>query len=148
MTFPPLVYYRTVQEYRVHFENKYCHGPITTFDGIAVRFRKILFNHCFFESTRRNQVKDIFSNQRAERIDWIRAALEDPNAELHIGWDGKKKRYDRSHRVAVVAGDYVVVIRLSGNRKAQFVTAYVADSPSTLAKIKGSPKWVPKQKNR
>ena len=35
------------------------------------------------------------------------------------------------------------VIRLSGNPTAQFVTAYVADSPPTLGKIKGSPKWVP-----
>ncbi|MDL1959603.1 MAG: hypothetical protein LWX01_11070 [Deltaproteobacteria bacterium] len=59
-----------------------------------------------------------------------------------VGWDGKKKRYDRSHRVALVIDDYVVVIRLSGNQTAQFVTAYVADSLSTLAKIKGSPKWV------
>mgnify|MGYP006971726858 CR=1 FL=1 len=56
-----------------------------------------------------------------------------------------KKRYARSRRVAVVVGDYVVVIRLSNYQKAQFVTAYVADSPSTLAKIKGSPKWVPSQ---
>jgi len=88
-------------------------------------------------------VKDAFSSQRAERIDWIRAALQDPSAELHVGWDGKKKRYDRSHRMAIVVRDYVVVIRLSGKQTAQFVTAYVADSPSTLAKIKGSPKWVP-----
>jgi hypothetical protein len=85
----------------------------------------------------------VFSIQRAERIDWIKATLEDPNADLHVGWDGKKKRYDRSHRVALVLGDYVVIIRLGGNKKAQFVTAYVADNLRTLAKIKGSPKWVP-----
>lgn len=30
-----------------------------------------------------------------------------------------------------------------GKDKAEFVSASVADSPSTLAKIKGSPKWVP-----
>lgn len=143
MAYPPLVCYATVTEYRAHYERVYCLAAVTTFDGIAVRFRKSRFDHCFYESTRRNQVKDAFSNQRAERIDWIKAALQDPNAELHIGWDGKKKRYDRSHRVAVVVGDYVVVIRLSGNQTAQFATAYVADSPSTLAKIKGSPKWVP-----
>ena len=143
MAYPPLVRYGTVAEYRAHYLRLYCRGPITTFDGIAVRFRKSRFDHCFYESTRRNQIKDDFSLQRAERIDWIRAALQDSNAELHIGWDGKKKRYDRSHRVALVAGDYVVIIRLSGSRIAQFVTAYVADSPSTLAKIKGSPKWDP-----
>jgi hypothetical protein len=140
---PPLVCYGTVDEYRAHFERVYCQEPITTFDWIVVRFRKSRFDHCFYESTRRNQVKDAFSALRAERIDWIKATLQDPNAELYVGWDGKKKRYDRSHRVALVVDDYVVVIRLSGNQTAQFVTAYVADSPSTLAKIKGSPKWVP-----
>ena len=143
MAYPPLVLYNTIDEYRAHFERLYCQGPITTFDGIAVRFRKDQFNHCFYESTRRNKVKDAFSVQRAERIDWIKAALADPSADLYVGWNGKKKRYDRGHRVALVVGDYVVVIRLSGKRNAQFVTAYVADSPSTLAKIKKSPKWVP-----
>ena len=86
---------------------------------------------------------EAFWGEHGKRIDWIKLALQDPNAELHVGWDGKKKRYDRSHRVALVSGDYVVVIRLSGNQKAQFVTAYVADSSRTLAKIKGSPKWGP-----
>ena len=145
MAYPPLVYHVTVNEYRAHFERVYCQGSITTFDGIAVRFRKSRFDHCFYESTRRNQVKDAFSTQRAERIDWIKATLQDPNAELHVGWGGKKKQYDRHHRVALVVGDYVVVIRLSGSQTAQFVTAYVVDSPSTLAKIKGSPRWVPKK---
>ncbi|MFH1968769.1 MAG: hypothetical protein ABIJ53_00455 [Verrucomicrobiota bacterium] len=143
MAYLPLVCNGTEAEYRAHYERVYCRGAVSTFDGIAVRFRKNRFAHCFYESTLRNQVKDAFSAQRAERIDWIKAALQDPNADLHVGWDGKKKRYDRSHRVALVVGDYVVVIRMSGNQTAQFVTAYVADSPSTLAKIKGSPKWVP-----
>jgi len=140
---PPLVCYRTTAEYRTHYEHVYCRGPITTFGGIAVRFRKSRFPHCFYESTRRNQIKDAFSVQRAERIDWIKATLQNPNADLYVGWDGKKKRYDPSHRVALVVGNYIVVIRMSGKQSAQFVTAYVADSPSTLAKIKGSPKWVP-----
>jgi hypothetical protein len=81
---------------------------------------------------------------RAERIDWIKAALEDPDAELYVGWDSKKKQHNQNSRVALVVGDYVVVIRLgAGSMTAQFVTAYVADSTSTLAKIKGSPRWVP-----
>jgi len=143
VAFPPLVYYRTEAEYRTHFEHVYCQHAVITFDGIAVRFRKECFDHCFCESTRRNQVKDAFSSQRAERIDWIKATLKDPNAKLHVGWDRKKKRYDRSHRVAVLAGNYVVVIRMSGNRAAQFVTAYVADSASTLDKIKKNPNWAP-----
>ena len=143
MTYPPLVKYKTKAEYVAHYEKVYCTGAIITFDKIVVRFRKSRFSHCFYESTRRNKIKDQFSRLRAERIDWIKATLEDPNADLYIGWDGKKKRYDRSHRVALVVGDYVVVIRLTGKQSAEFVTAYVADSQSTLAKIKRSPKWPP-----
>lgn len=143
MDYPPLVFYGTTIEYRIHFERTYCLQPIITFDGIAVRFRKDRFDHCFYESTCRNQIKDMFSNQRAERIDWIKATLQDPNAELFVGWDKNKKRYDQGHRVAVVLGNYVVVIRMSGNQTAQFVTAYVADSASSLAKIKKSPNWAP-----
>lgn len=79
-------------------------------------------------------------------MDWIKAALEDSNAELYVGWDKKKKKHDKNNRVALVVNDYVVVIRIGNNKKAQFVTAYVADSLSTLAKIKGSPKWVPLEK--
>jgi hypothetical protein len=142
------VHYKTEAEYISHYNRVYCQGPIITFDGISVRFRKNRFNHCFYESTKRNQIKDIFSTQRAERIDWIKAALQDPNADLHVGWDRKKKRYDASHRVALVVSNYVVVIRLSGNLSGQFVTAYIADTPSTLAKIKGSPKWVPPTKKK
>ena len=141
MKYQSLIQYQTVDEYRKHYEKIYCRQPVTTFDGIVVRFRKNRFSHCFFESSRRNKVKDKFSIQRAERIDWIKTALEDPEAELYVGWDGKKKQCDKRRRVSLVAEDYVVVIRLSGIKKAQFVTAYVADSLSTLQKIKGSPKW-------
>ncbi|MFZ3046782.1 MAG: hypothetical protein WA151_12780, partial [Desulfatirhabdiaceae bacterium] len=105
MVYQPLVRYKTVQEYRDHYERIYCQGVIVTFDGISVRFRKEVFDHCFYESTQRNTIKNLFSSKRAERIDWIKATLQDPNAELYIGWDGKKKRYDRSHRVTLVMGD-------------------------------------------
>ena len=141
MAYPPMVQYRTVNEYRAHYERVYCRGPITTFDNIQVRFRKNCFDHCFFESTQRDQTKDQFSTVRAKRIDWIKAALQDRNAELYVGWDKKRKRYDNSHRVTVVARDYVVVIRLTGRGKARFVTAYVADSASTINRIRSSPKW-------
>jgi hypothetical protein len=139
--YPPLVRYETVDDYRLHYETVYCRGPITTFDGIDVRFRKGRFIHCFYESTGRNQIKDTFSKKRAERIDWIKVALQDPEGELYVGWDRKRKRFDRSHRVTLVADNYVVVIRLSSSKKAQFVTAYVADSASTVQKIKRNPKW-------
>jgi len=50
MSYPPLLSYQTIGEYRAHFERVYCQGPIVTFDGIAVRFRKEDFDHAFFES--------------------------------------------------------------------------------------------------
>ena len=103
------------------------------------------FDHCFFESLLTKD--DTFSKKRAERIDWIKATLEDPKSELYQGWDKKRKRYDRSRRVEVVMGYYVVVIKLTGKYIADFVTAFVAYTPargknlSTIDKIRSNPKW-------
>lgn len=136
-----------VAAYRAHFEAAYCHGPIRTFDGIEVRFRKGDFEHCCFESSRRNKVKDKFSKNRARRLDWIKTALEDPNSEQYQGWDKNRKRYDRQRRVILVMGNYVVVIALKNLKRADFVTAYVADTPaspgrpSTVERIRMGPKW-------
>lgn len=141
MIYPPLVEYETTDEYRAHYERIYCGGPITTFDSIEVRFRKNRFKHSFFESSKRDKEKDVFSRQRAERIDWIKAALQDKSAELYVGWDKKHKRYDSKRRVTVIVKNYVVIIQLTGPGKAQFITAYVADSESTITLIRSSPKW-------
>jgi hypothetical protein len=110
-----------------------------TFDGIPVRFRKRDFYHAFFESKRAKD--DSFSLTRAERMDWIKATLEDPDSERFIGWNNKSKRYDRKRRVAVVMGNYVVVIALSARGQGHFITAFVADSEKTLEKIRKGPKW-------
>jgi hypothetical protein len=80
-----MIFFASEAECRAHFERIYCQGPITTFDVIMVRFRKKHFEHCFFESSGRNGIKDTFSPPRAERIDWIKAALEDPMSELYYG---------------------------------------------------------------
>jgi hypothetical protein len=138
------VNYATEAEYRQHFERVYCKGPIFTFDGIAVRFRKENFDHCMFESTHRDGVKDQFSQERSERIDWIKATLENPKAELFQGWDGKRKCYLQDRRVSVVYEEFVVIIQLLGpphrQRRAKFITAYLADN--NIARIKRGPKWV------
>ena len=147
MSYPPLLKLATAAQYRTHFENIYCRGPITTFDGIQVRFRKRDFNHCFFESSRRDGAKDQFSLRRAERMDWIKVALQDKDADRYLGWDKKKRAYTRTRRVAVVMGNYVVVIALATQKRADFVTAFVADTAgsagraSTLDQIKAGPKW-------
>jgi len=139
--YPPLVHYETEQEYRSHFERVYCRGTLTCFDGIAVRFQKRDFDHCFFESSTRDGVKDKFSTLRAERTDWIKGALQDDQADLFVGWDSTRRRYDHGRRVTLVMGNYVVVIRITGSKKARFVTAFVADSPRTLNRIHASPRW-------
>jgi len=141
LKYPPLLKYKTIAEYRAHYERMYCRSPIETFDNIMVRFRKSQFDHSFLESTQRNQVKDQFSTLRAERLEWIKTALQDPEADLYVGWDRIKKQSDSSHRVAVVVRNYVVVIRLTKPEKAQFVTAYVADSEYTILKIRQSSRW-------
>ena len=148
MSYAPFIEYATPEEYRVHFERVYCRGPITTFDDIEVRFRKTRFGHDFYESTKRNQQKDLFSRERARRIDWIKKVLQDPTAELYQGWDRKRKIHDNRSRVALVVDGYVVVIRLTAPKKAMFVTAYVAGSKptggqriSTMDKIRSGPRW-------
>ena len=146
MNYPPLLKWATTAEYRDHFEIIYCRGPIIAFDGIKVRFRKRDFNHSFFESSRRDGKKDVFSPKRAERMDWIKTALQDANADRYLGWKKNRRSYTRSRRVTVVMENYVVVINITGPAKADFVTAFVADTPvspgepSTLDKIKSSPK--------
>jgi hypothetical protein len=139
LALPPLVQYSTQNEYRTHFERAYCRGPITTFDGIQVRFRKNQFYHCFFESV--DTKDDTFSLRRAERIDWIKAALQDSSAELRVGWDNKKKRESKNRRVAILVNSYVVIIRINGKgNRAEFVTAFVAGN-RTIRQIRSNPPW-------
>lgn len=143
---PALIHYATPAEYKQHYENHYCRERIFTFDSIRVFFRQAKFGHVFYESSARDGKKDKFSKNRAERIGWIRATLEHPDAELYQGWNKDDKVYDNSRRVSVVYDDFVVVIWMkkpNSNGKseaADFVTAYVADN--SIDKIKNSPKWV------
>ncbi len=141
--YPPLLNLPGEAAYRARFEALYCAGTMATFDGIAVRFRKSDFDHCFFESSQRNRIKDTFSALRAERLGWIAVALQDATADRFQGWDRDSKTYDKTRRVTLVCGNFVVVIAITGVATARFVTAYVADSPNTLAKLKTSPKWTP-----
>jgi hypothetical protein len=138
---PKLVTYTTEQEYKTHFERVYCQGAIYTFDSIRVYFKKSDFQHCMYESSKRNKDKDQFSIARSQRIDWIKATLESPHADLYEGWDKTNQCYDKTRRVAIVYQDYVVVIRIStkNHNQATFVTAYVADN--SISKIRKSPKW-------
>ena len=144
MALPPLVHYNTVDEYRRHYGSTYCGGLIKTFDGVRVYFSPGKFEHVFYESSTRDGVKDAFSPVRAQRIDWIRATLQHPEADLLKGWDKRRGRYDDTRRVAVVYEEFVVVVRFWIRRrdmslKADFVTCYQADN--SIDKIRSSPAW-------
>jgi hypothetical protein len=142
MFYPPLVEYPAQDDYRAHFEQAYCRGTVTTFDGIAVRFRKKHFDHAFFErSVRRSGAKDTFSIERARRIAWIGTALADPDAELFIGWDSLHKRDAPGRRVALVCENFVVVIAIIDEDHANFVTAFVADTEASLDRIRRGARW-------
>ncbi|MCD6218243.1 hypothetical protein J7L05_10375 [bacterium] len=144
MQVPPLVNYKTVDEYRQHFEKMYCLKPIMTFDGIPVYFNKDRFDDCMFESSDwKLKNKDIFSMARAERIDWIAETLKNPACDLYFGWDRGNRKIDYSSRIAVVYDEYVVVIRIKRKKtkihKGEFSTAYIADN--SIGKIRGMPRW-------
>ena len=141
MPLPALLLLTDEVAYRAHFEQMYCRAPIPTFDAVAVRFRKGDFDHCCFESDRVTQQKAYFSSQRAQRLDWIKASLQDANAELFVGWDKRANAYDHDRRVCVVSGNYVVVIAITGPTTARFITAYLADSGRTMMLIRRSPQW-------
>ena len=73
-------------------------------------------------------------------MNWISAALEDPSAELHQGFDNKKKCPCPNRRVSISNGNYVVIAEVEKCGEATFVTAFVATA-AALAKIRSNPKW-------
>lgn len=87
-------------------------------------------------------MKDTFSLARAERIEWIGIALSDAVADRFVGWDKKTKSYDRSRRVTLVCGNYVVVIAIIRPGEANFVTAFVADTTRVILDIRQGPRLV------
>ena len=122
MSLPPLLEYDSVKEYKKHYERVYQRGDIRTFDGIRVYFRPQKFGHAFYEnSQRRKGPKDEFSPDRAQRMDWIKATLENPDAKLYQGWNKDTKCYDEDRRVSVVYEDFVVVVELSFNQKGELI---------------------------
>lgn len=105
--------------------NEYCKETIETFDGVKVRFYEDMFDHVFYESdNRKAKDKSILSLNRLEKILWIKDTLRDGDAILKKGWNHVDKKYYENRRVAIVKGNYVVIIRFTGILKAKLVTAY------------------------
>lgn len=144
MDLPSLLIYSSVAEYKRHYERYYQRGDIRTFDGIRVYFKPQKFGHAFYKNSRNKKgAKDEFSPERAQRMDWVKATLQHPDAKIYMGWNKEDKCYQEDRRVSVVYEAFVVVIELSINQKGElkgnFVTCYQADQ--SIEKIAESPAW-------
>lgn len=118
-------YEMTETELREMWKEEYCTNPIITFDGVVIRCYEDMFDHIFYESANRvEKDKSILSLNRLEKMLWIKDVLEDESAILKQGWDNDNKMYFEDRRVAIVKGNYVVIIRFTGVLKAKLVTAY------------------------
>ena len=123
----------TEEQLRELWRIEYCEQSVYTFDHALVRFYEDMFDHAFYESeNRKRKDKSILSYNRLEKIYWIKAALQDENAILKKGWDNQSKAYFKDRRVAIVKGNYVVIIRFTGLLKAKFVTAFEKEDISNI----------------
>lgn len=131
-------------EYRDHYNLVYCKGPIVTFDGIEVRFRKNNFLHlCYVDRSGKKGARSDFAQERAQRIEWIRDALLDDKTVLYFGWDTWKQRPMLDRRVALVTPhNYVVTIQHTAATTADIVTAFLMDADS-VTKLKSNKQWDP-----
>lgn len=138
---PNFVILSSPEEYKKYYVEKYCKTMLQTFDGIKVKFYEDQFEHAFYESSNKvKRNKDAFSIERAKRIDWIEYVLKNPRAELYLGWDRDKKKFNKDRRVAIISPeDYVVIIRINSNNTAKFITAYYADN--SASEIRKMPIW-------
>lgn len=152
MSLPSLLVLPNESAYQAHFE-KHCvdASPLVTFDGMEIRFFKRNFFHAFFtQSMRGARKKDRFDTDRARRMDWIAAVLQDSTAELYRRVMRIPQRPARGtpksalRRIALIPSErYAVVVDVeTGNpKRASFVTAYVVDSDTALAKMRSNPRW-------
>lgn len=135
--------------YKNIYKKFYCKKTILTFDNINVKFYVSDFEHAFYKNIDRKLLdKSLFSYDRANRIYWIKWVLENPKAQLYVGYNSKTKNYDNSRRVAVCVDDYAVIIAIdkNNNKKAKFITAYLANETNgrgdkAIDLIKKGPRW-------
>ena len=117
------------------WRDEYCEQDIFTFDKVQVKFYEDMFDHAFFESADRvEKDKSVLSFNRLDKIHWIKETLNDKDTILKKGWDTKNKVYFNNRRVAVVKGNYVVIIRFTGLLKAKFVTAFEKEDVENILK--------------
>jgi hypothetical protein len=123
MPLPPLLTLPNEESYRAHFHAEYCCAPVVTFDGIAVRFFPEMFDHAFYrDSSPTARDKANFDLQRAQRMNWIKAVLEDPTLEVYrrVMPDSKVRRI-----ALEPTARYAVIIQIDSSKplRARFITA-------------------------
>lgn len=133
---------KTVEEYKKYFIDNYCSQEIYSHDGVQIKFYEDQFEHAFYESkNRQKRDKSLFSEERAQRMQWIKEVLMNESAEMYVGWDRDKKRYNKNRRISIITPEnYVVVLNIIDEMNAKFITAYVA-SKTNADKIRSAPKW-------
>lgn len=139
---PALLFLPNEEAYKAHFINTLVRSRITTCHGVPVKFKSERFSHAFFESTRRDRDKDVFSPIRAKRMDWIKPTLEGPVADWYQGWSRKRQRHEFTRSVSVAYGSFVVVLHYylsRGSLAASFITCYEAER--SIQTIQKSPRW-------
>ena len=113
-----LTYLKNEEKYRNLFEREYCQKEIITCHNIVVKFYARHFDHAFFSR----------SNRRSNNI------------PIYQGHNSKTKKSDKSRRVSLLTPDgYVVVIRMTGEDKAEFLTAFVINDSAVIGKIRSNP---------
>ena len=141
MPLPPLLSLPNEAAYRTYFEAQYCNTTVVTFDGITVQFFPEMFNHAFYrDSSRTAKDKANFDLKRAQRMDWIKAVLQDSSLELYQ----RVMPNSKVRRIALESSTpYAVIIQIDSRNahRARFITAYIVDSPSALTKMRSNPKW-------
>lgn len=135
-------YQMSEDDLRQLWHDTYCQQPIITFDSLRVSFYPEMFDHAFFESEdRQAKDKSILSLNRCEKMLWIKDVLQDPDAILKQGWDNTTKSHDPDRRVAVVKGNYIVIIKIYSSGKARFISAFQLDSDDALERLLSGPDW-------
>lgn len=136
-------------QYRAYYERNFVKHPrywhISEEVKIPIYFHRDTFDHAFFESTKRDGNKDLFSPLRAQRMSLIQEALTEWSNERYVGWDNKRKSIDITRCVCVRSNDnFIVVLRLgitqNGDIKGKFITCYVPDD-SAWQKITSKDRW-------
>lgn len=145
MSIPTLRTFNDEAECKNYYVDNYCNKEIKTHDGIVVKFHEDTFEHAFYLRSKKTwkAKKDFYSQDRGERIDWIKYVLQDASIISRQGYDKAKKKHDNSRRVTFLGpNNYLVVIQITGEFKARFITAYIVDSSDVAKKINAGPEWI------